>query len=160
MLAMHEERYWPNFCRALGREELISDHRFNTMAQRSQNRHLLIPLLEEIFAGGTTEDWNTRLRQYDLPWEPMQTADQVIADPQTLANDYMVEIDHPVWGQHKQVATPIQFHKTSFKPYRPAPELGQHTQEVLLEVGYSRKEIDELEAAGVIRCGQKVGQRK
>jgi len=144
------ERYWSPLCRALGREDLENDPRFDSHEKRCQNSTLVISILDEILATKTREDWAERFDQSELIWAPVATIAEVIRDPQVLENKYVIDFDHPVLGQLKLPAIPFQLSKTPLKPRSPAPELGQHTEEVLLELGYDWDDITRFKDDGAI----------
>ena len=81
---------------------------------------------------------------------PVQSASEVFKDPQALANEYIVDVEHPVWGKIKMLGFPWTFHETPASVRREAPELGQHTEEILLELGYSWDDIAKLKDEKVI----------
>ncbi len=139
---------WPGFCRALERPELLSDPRFSSGAVASTDRQKLLDSLVDTFRGRTTADWCERLRAENQRYAPVQNYAQLAADPQVWANGYLVEAD-PADGPHAAViGCPIVFSDTPAQPGQTAPELGQHTEAVLLEAGYSWPEITALREQG------------
>ncbi len=146
------ERYWPSFCRAVGREDLEKDPRFVDALSRQNNARELVKILDTIFASGTVTEWMARLKsQGDLLCTPINSITDVLSDPQALANDYIVEYDHPTVGKVKTPGYPVQFSKTPVPPPFAAPELGQNTEEVLTEIaGYTWDDIEELRRQKVI----------
>ncbi|HEY32464.1 MAG TPA: CoA transferase [Dehalococcoidia bacterium] len=142
--------YWSRFCRAIGREDLENDPRFATFDLRIENHVDLSHILEEVFQGRTLEEWKVPLNDAGLPWAPVQNLPETAADPQARANDFYVAYDHPTYGRIEGVANPIQLGRTTAGVTRPAPELGQHTEEVLLEHGYTWEDIERLKQQGVI----------
>ncbi|MDH4364034.1 MAG: CoA transferase [Acidimicrobiia bacterium] len=139
---------WPGFARALGRPELADDERFNTLFLTPENLAALFGILEEIFATRTSDEWDERLTAEGQRHAIVRTHEQVAADPHTWENGYLAEGDHPQWGRIKVVGCPIRFSATPAEPGIAAPELGQHTEEVLLELGYSWDEIGQLREVG------------
>lgn len=143
--------YWPDFCKAMGLEELVKDPRFESHEARAQHAAELVAILDERFASETREEWIRRFSAQDqllerkLIWEPANDYAELAADPQMYANDYIVEFDHPVRGREKWVGVPVRLSQTPGAIRRPAPELGQDTEEVLLEIGgYTWEEIEKL----------------
>jgi len=114
------------------------------------NSELIISILSEAIATKTREEWKDLFNEYDLIWEPETTIPEVLADPQVSENEYVVEFPHPVHGPIKLLSTPLKFSKTPIRPRLPAPELGEHTEEILLETGYSWDDISKLKEAGAI----------
>ena len=149
-LVMGRNEYWPDFCRAIERPELENDPRFNNLDTREENSEELIRILDEIFASKTMEEWDQRFKENNCIYGHVQSPVEVINDPQALANNFFPDIDHPVAGKFKYVATPVTFQENPASVRTPAPELGQNTDEVLLDLGYSRDDIAKLKDEGVI----------
>jgi len=147
-VALQPDRYWAKFCKAIEREELENDPRFNSFAARAENRAVLYPILEEAFLSRTLEEWKPRLA--GIPFAIRQNLVQVINDPLARAGNYFIPFDHPVHGHMEVVANPIQLSETPATIRTPAPEFGQHTEEVLLELGYTWEDIAQLKEQGVI----------
>ncbi len=147
---LQPDRYWPDVCMALGLKELIEDRRFNTIEARSRNAKELITLFDEAFSTRPREEWLTLLRQAGCICTPVQTPTEVSNDEQALANDYFVYTDHPEHGKTKMVGFPWSFSDTPASCKLPAPELGQHTEQILSELGYNAEEIAELREKEVI----------
>jgi len=146
------ERYWPDFCRAIGKPELVDDPKFHDERARNQHNEELIAILDEVFAIKTADEWYPILKERgDFLFSVVNSPLSVISDPQVLANDYVVEWDHPTLGPIKFLGFPVRFSQTPASLRLPAPEFGQHTEEVLLEVaGYSWDDLGQLKADGVI----------
>lgn len=141
--------YWPSFCQAIERPKLENDPRFNTMESRRENCQELIRLLDEIFLSKTLEQWTRLCREHGLIFSPVQTVQEVVTDPQALANDYFIDLKHPA-GSLKVLAAPAKFNKNPALVRTPAPELGQNTEEILLDLGYSWEDIAGLKEQEVI----------
>lgn len=143
--------YWPRLCAALGRPELATDPRFATIRDRTQRSAELVALFEEAFRTQPRAEWGRRFDEQGLIWAPVQGMLDVVDDPQAAANGYFTTVPgHPVYGDFPTINTPLQFGRSQVGPRGPAPEVGQHTEEVLLELGYSWDEIAELRAAGAV----------
>jgi len=144
------DRYWSQTCRALGIEELEHDPRFEELEARTENAAELISILDEKFASKDRNEWMEIFKKEGLIYSLLQSATEVTNDPQALANDYFVSFDHPVLGKTKMVGFPWMFNKTPAAIRREAPEFGQHTEEILLEVDYSWDDIIRLKDEDVI----------
>jgi len=142
--------YWSRVCRALGREDLEHDPRFEDFVDRMENHVALFEILEEAFLARPLDEWRVRLTEAGLPWAPVSTLPEVISDPQARANDFFAGYEHPTHGHIEVVANPAHLSNTPASVQRPAPEFGQHTEEVLLEYGYSWEDIAQFKEQGVI----------
>jgi len=143
--------YWPDFCEVMGIKHLEKDPKFENQLIRAENAAELITILDERFASKTRDEWVKRLNERELIWAPVNDYADVIADPQMAANDYIVDFEHPAHGQVKLVGIPINLSKTPGDIRMPAPEFGQHTEEVLMEIGgYSWEDIARLREEEVI----------
>ncbi len=147
---LQPDRYWPNVCRALSIQGLEHDPRFNSIEARSRHAKELIAILDEKFATMPRDAWLKILKREGCISTPVQSPMEVSNDPQALANDYFIYVDHPVWGKTKVVGFPWSFSETPASWRREAPEFGQHTEEVLLELGYTWDDIAGLKAEAVI----------
>lgn len=147
---LQPDRYWPNVCRALGITELENDPRFNSIEARGENARELIAIMDEKFATKTRSEWMEILQKEGCIFTPVQSPMEVSNDPQALANNYFIYVDHPVWGKTKVVGFPWDFSKTPASWRREAPEFGQHTEEILLELGYTWDDIGKLKSEEVI----------
>ncbi len=147
---LQPDRYWSNFCRAMGIGDLEKDPRFANLEERSKNAKELIHILDQKFATGTRDEWLKKLKDEKCICTPVQTPTEVSNDPQAIANSYFINVDHPVWGATKVLGFPWDFSETPAAWRREAPELGQHTEEILLELGYSWEDIIKHKDAGDI----------
>lgn len=137
------DRYWGKICKALGIKELENDDRFNSIAARSKNGKELIRIMDGRFATKDREEWMKILEEEGCIFTPVQTAMEVSMDPQAIANNYIIETDHPEFGKIKMVGFPWDFSDTPARWRRSAPKHGEHTEEILEELGYSKEEIKE-----------------
>lgn len=142
--------YWSRFCHALEREDLEHDPRFASFEPRIENHAVLFRILQKVFLSKTLKEWKTRLNKAGLPWAAVQNLPEVIADPQARANNFFISYEHPTYGRIEVVANPIKLSQTPAIQRMPAPELGQHTEEVLLEYGYTWGDIGRLKDQGII----------
>jgi crotonobetainyl-CoA:carnitine CoA-transferase CaiB-like acyl-CoA transferase len=131
-------------------EELEKDPRFENLVQRAINSKELVPILESRFTSKTSDEWVEVLQKAELLCCRVNTIPELINDPQVTANNYITEYDHPALGKVNMVGFPIHMSETPLSVRMPAPELGQHTEEVLLELGYSWEDIVKLREEEVI----------
>ena len=130
--------------------ELEHDSRFNSIEARGENARELIAIMDAKFATKTRDQWFEIFKREGLIHAPIQTPTEVINDPQSLANNYVVWFDHPVLGRTKMVGFPWDFSQTPASIRKEPPELGQHTEEILLELGYTWDDITQLKTEAVI----------
>lgn len=147
---LQTDPFWPAFCKAAGRQELENDPRFNSHAARCGHNEELITIIDGIIGSNTLEYWTEQFDSHDLIWGHVQTIREVTQDPQVTANNYFGEVEHPNYGKQKIVTCPIQLSETPSKPLEASPELGQHTEEVLQEIGYSWEDIARFKEKRVI----------
>lgn len=141
---LQPERYWPKVCSALGLEDIITDPMFDSIEARSRKAAELVALFDSTFASKTRDEWLKILNDAECICTPVQTPKEVSNDPQAMANNYFVEYDHPKHGMTKMVGFPWDFSETPAECSRPAPELGEHSEEILKELGYTPQQIAEL----------------
>jgi len=151
MLCMPQtDRYWPQFCQAVGRPEWENDPRFDTHAKRLQENQTLIPELDGIMATRTAAEWDSIAEEFDLIMGRVQTPLEVIEDPQAWENGFFTEIDHPSGRRMTLLSSPVKFSETPASIRTCGPQLGQHTEEILLEAGYAWDDLAEMKGQGVI----------
>lgn len=151
MLGMtNAQHYWPRFCKAIERPELERDPRFATLEERVERAAELITIIEEIFRTKTYSEWTKILSRRKLLWSPIQTTLKVTKDEQALANDFFVDWDHPKYGRTKVLNNPIKLSKTPAEIKSEAPDLGKHTDEILVGLGYSENSISKMKKIGII----------
>jgi crotonobetainyl-CoA:carnitine CoA-transferase CaiB-like acyl-CoA transferase len=147
------DRYWPQFCKVMGLESLEKDPRFSDEWKRRDHCEEFVSILDKIFAEKTRAEWvdifQKQGKQF-IAWERVQTIPDLVHDPQVIANRYLVDFEHPVLGKTKVQPFPIGFSKAPVGPRSQAPEFGQHTEEVLLEIGYTWDDITRLQDEEVI----------
>jgi crotonobetainyl-CoA:carnitine CoA-transferase CaiB-like acyl-CoA transferase len=150
MMVHPNQEYWPPFCKAIGKPDWIDAPRYATMESRAENREEMIALLDELFATRTWAEWERRFRENDLIVSVNQTISDILEDEQAVVNNFYTDIAHPVVGQARLLNSPMQFSETPAKIKSVAPPLGAHTEDVLLELGYSWEEMASLKEKGVI----------
>ena len=141
---LQPDRYWPNVCKALGMEQLEHDPKYNNLEARGENAEELIRIMDQKIATKTMAEWMEIFKREGVIHTPVQTATEVTNDPQALANNYFVWFDHPVFGKIKMTGWAWDFSDTPCSIRREAPEFGQHTEEILLELGYNWDDIIQL----------------
>ena len=141
---------WERLCIAIGRDDLASDPRFARPRDRMDNLDALVSTLEDTFARETTGHWLTALEAAGVPAGPIYTLDEVYADPQVRARDMVVETEHPTAGRVRNIGIPVKLSETPGAFRRPAPALGEHTDEVLRELGVSDERAALLRASGAV----------
>jgi crotonobetainyl-CoA:carnitine CoA-transferase CaiB-like acyl-CoA transferase len=128
----------------MGMSEFENDPRFNSIEGRAENAKELIGTMDAKFASKPREEWLQILSKEGCICTPIQSPLEVSSDEQAIANDYFIYVDHPVWGRIKMVGFPWDFSGTPASWRREAPEFGQHTEEILLELGYTWEDITQL----------------
>ncbi len=146
------DRYWHDFCAATGIAELETDPRFQDLSVRAENAVELIGILDRKMTEKTRDEWVNHFRESGsgIIYAPVQSIPEVLRDPQVVANRYVVDYDHPTYGPVTYPGVPHGFSETPTGATTAAPELGQHTEEILLELGYTWAEISALHEAGSI----------
>ena len=150
LLFMPEPHWWETFCTAVGRPEWVQDPRLETWASRFEHMPAVTDLMDELFAARTLAEWGSVLDGAGLTWAPAATVSEVAADPHAAAVGTFPVVSHPVAGDFRTVALPMRLRGQDLGPRGPAPDLGQHTREVLTELGLSDAELDALVAAGTV----------
>lgn len=142
------DRNFAKLTTVLGHPEWAADPRFVTNHLRVQHRTELAALIEEITGTAPVAAWLERLDAAGIPCGPILNYEQALSTPQAIAREMVAEVDHPILGRLKTVGTPIKMSETPLNPGRRAPMLGEHTDEVLANAGYSGDEIEQLRYAG------------
>lgn len=142
------QKHWVDLCERIGRSELAADPRFATAADRAANNIPLIHLLDEVFAGRSLAEWRTALAEAIGVWAPVQTAREMHDDPQAVANRYVQDVKSG--GRTLPLVSPPIMFDQNVGDIRRAPEYGEHTDEVLADLGLGQDEIDELRRSGAV----------
>jgi crotonobetainyl-CoA:carnitine CoA-transferase CaiB-like acyl-CoA transferase len=144
---------WERIARVIGRPELIVDPRFATNRDRMRHRDELTALIGEQLRHRPSADWIRDFEATGVPVGPVNRIGDMLADPQVAARDMVIELDHPRAGRTRAIGMPIKFSDGRADQSRPAPLLGQHSREVLDQLGYSAAEIAALQQAGAVLVG-------
>ncbi|MDY6892833.1 MAG: CoA transferase, partial [Chloroflexota bacterium] len=143
-------KHWRSLCKVLGREELIADPRFKNEKARESNNESLVAILENEFARSPAAEWLDALEKAGVPCAPQLVLEDVLEDPHWLINELWAEHDHPELGRAKMTGLTAKLRETPGRIWRPAALLGQHTDQVLTELGYSQSEIADLRTKKVV----------
>ncbi|WP_458352330.1 CaiB/BaiF CoA transferase family protein [Peribacillus frigoritolerans] len=142
IIAVGNDRQFQRFCSLINAEELSQDERFATANSRIIYREELIPILQEVILTKTADEWLTLFQENNIPCGPINSLDRVFTDEQVLERQMIKEVDHPTVGIVKLLGSPIKLSDTPVTIERHPPLHGEHTEEVLLELGYDKKEIE------------------
>ena len=151
-VAVVADKDWNGVSVALDRPDFLTDARFANAALREENKDARTRLTQEALLSFKSADAIKRLEQQDVPCAPVLTRRQMIQHPQIEANEILIDYQHPEAGYLRQVRQPAVFSTTTLSAPAPAPQLGQHTHEVLLQAGYSESEIEQLSLDNAIVC--------
>jgi crotonobetainyl-CoA:carnitine CoA-transferase CaiB-like acyl-CoA transferase len=146
---MQPDRYWAEFVAKIGHAELADDPRFADGKARYANRQACVAVLDEIFATKTLAEWNEILLEVEGVWSPVQVAAEVARDPQVVANEVVREVVAEDGSTFQLIASPLQFGEQPATITR-APNHGEHTDEVLIELGLDTEQIIDLKVKGAI----------
>ena len=144
------DKFWRNMFEVVGKPEWSGDSRFNNRRARIENYDTLVEQLTPIFRGGRREDWLRRLTERDVPAAPINTLDEVFADPQVQTYGFPIEVEHPKMGKMKLLGNAVDMSRTPPSIDRPPPMLGEHTEEILTGLGFDRAAISDLRAKEAI----------
>jgi formyl-CoA transferase len=150
-LGIGNDNQWSQFCQKAGKSGWVDDPRFSTNADRVKNRSDLIPLLDELFAQHEIAQWLSVLEAIGVPCGPINTIDQVMADPQVQAREMVIDVEHPSAGNVRMVASPLKIPTAPVVMRLPPPMLGEHTEQILQELlGLDQSAVQDLRASQVI----------
>ena len=142
-------RDWGRVCRAIGRAELIGDERYRTAESRSERSQEVVALLDEAIGSKDLAEWEILFREQDIIWGLISTMDRVADDPQMKANGVFASMDHPQHGRIQTVSNPLQVQGAIKENPKPAPNVGEHSFEILRSLGYQDATIEEMIRRGV-----------
>jgi len=145
MIAAGNDVLWAKLCKVMERSDLAEHESFKTNLLRSTNYDILRPMIAEVIQTKNTHEWQEILDGAGVPNGPINTVDKVLEDPQVISREMIVEIEHPVAGKLKMPGVPVKLSETPGSIRRPAPLLGQHTDEILREMlGLTEEKIEQL----------------
>lgn len=145
------EEDWRKFCRVVGREDLLSDGRFQSHSDRISNYPAFEPLMIELMKAKTTAEWMGLLEPAGIMCGPVNDIAQVVNDPHVQEREMIVEVEHPRVGKLKVTGTPMKFNRTPCKIEKACPDVGEHTLEILCGMlGMSPENVEKLRKRGVI----------
>jgi len=149
-LACGNQAFWTKLCKALDLEALAEDPRFASWVARLDHRDVLVPLLEARFRTRSRAEWLAHLAAHDIPAAPVQSLMEFLDDPAVRHHDLVREYEHPEVGRLRLMGQPLVFSATPTRDPGPPPALGQHTDQVLAELGYDAAAIGDLRRRGVV----------
>lgn len=147
---LQPQKYWDDFCQHIEKPDLIDDERFVNIDALETNARELVAILDDVFAQRTLAEWRERLRTMTGVWAPALSASEIAVDPQVMANDYFPEVGSADGTTFRSVASPIQFGGETIGELHAMPEHAQHTEEVLLELGWSWDDLSRLKESAAI----------
>jgi crotonobetainyl-CoA:carnitine CoA-transferase CaiB-like acyl-CoA transferase len=146
-----EDKYWPKFCELIQHTYLLDDPRYADEFSRMEHGEDLIPIIDKVFLTRTRNEWMELFLENGFMFAPVHRIDEVLTDPQALANDYLVDFDHPIFGTVKIPGFPVTYSANRVGTESLAPKLGEHTVSVLQEIGYDIREIESFQKASVVK---------
>jgi crotonobetainyl-CoA:carnitine CoA-transferase CaiB-like acyl-CoA transferase len=150
LVFLQADRWWPDLCRHLGRPDLVDDPRFARAEARNRNVEECTRVLDEIFVTRTLAEWREHLSTLEGVWAPVLSPAEIREDPQALANEYFPEVDKGDGRVYQGIASPVVFDRSPLGTLAGAPEHGQHTEDVLLDLGFDWDDIVALKQRGVV----------
>lgn len=143
-----KEKFWRRLTELVDRRDLAEDPRFATFAERDRHREDLLPILEDVFAARTVDEWIEVMQAAAIPCAPIHTVARALADDHTTARGMIVHTDHPRYGRMRSIASPVRVGPRAPEHDRRAPLLGEHTEGLLRGIGYDDAKINAARAAG------------
>ncbi|MCB9457067.1 MAG: CoA transferase [Anaerolineaceae bacterium] len=150
ILGVGSDNVWQSFCKLVGRDDLATDSRFVENASRVKHHETLMPIVREIIRTRPAGEWLSELRASGVPAGRINTIDQALSDEHLIERGMIVQLEHPMLGMVKSIATPIHLSDTPLVYRMPPPRLGEHTADVLHELHYDTAQIQRLKDQGVV----------
>jgi crotonobetainyl-CoA:carnitine CoA-transferase CaiB-like acyl-CoA transferase len=153
-LLPYTDGHWREFCKLIGREDIMADPRFQSLHQRLENIEVVYSTMAEICATRTNGEWVALLKDSNVPHGPVNTLEDLFVDPQLEATGFWKEVDHPTEGRLRMPDIPPRYSRTPPEIRRLQPRLGEHSVEILREAGFPQERIDAMLASGATRDGR------
>jgi len=150
LIGVEAKRHYPGLMKAIGRDDLLDDERFQTAQDLVKNRRAMIEVLDAAFSSQPMEHWKQIFDELDVWWAPIQSPGEVLEDPQAEAVGAFIATRDMSGNEVRSVNSPINFHGHEFRESDPPPELGEHTEDVLRELGFSDEELAAMQESGAI----------
>jgi crotonobetainyl-CoA:carnitine CoA-transferase CaiB-like acyl-CoA transferase len=147
---MQPERYWPEVARVLGLDNLLADERFDSPEKRMAETDALCAVLAERIRSRPRDEWAARLNDADVIWGAVQSPNEFVEDVQVVANGYILDAPRPDRSTTRLMSSPAQFDREPITARWAAPDIGQHTDEVLRELGWDTDRIAAAKASGLV----------
>ncbi len=150
ILGVGSDNLWRKFCEVANLGEIQDDPRFHTNSERVRNRETLMPLVKEAMLARPAHEWLSLMTDVGIPCGPIRNVDGALTDAHVIERGMIVELEHPLLGMIKSLATPIHMSGTGLSYRQYPPQLGEQSEEILAEIGYSPTEIEGLRAEGIV----------
>jgi crotonobetainyl-CoA:carnitine CoA-transferase CaiB-like acyl-CoA transferase len=154
---VYNDKQWENFFKATGRDDLRADPKFASFAGRAQNIDVVYAELARMLKQRTTAEWTDLLDKADIPTLPMHSLESILTDPHLAATDFFPVVEHPTEGAIRSMRVSATWSDTPAEPARLAPRLGEHSEQILQEAGFSHEEIATLLRDGVTKAAASQG---
>lgn len=149
-LIILDARYWPILCQTIGRQDLLTDERFKNLGLMKQNSELLVSILDEEIAKKDRDEWVRIWTEVDMTFEIVQNGHEILVDKQAIENKFLRDVMMPNGKMIKLATMPMKLNNLPERPYQPAPQIGEHSREILLELGYDSEVIEAWVTEGII----------